>query len=89
MEGTDTSETEETVKSLWEYFDSRARRFGIIETKLALGAAMFLALIIVKLVPQILTVSGWWFVGLCIAFGIWPMLVFFGGASERDAPSTP
>jgi uncharacterized membrane protein len=64
--------------TLWEYFDSRARRFGIVDTKLALGAAMFLALIIAKLVPEILNVSVWWFVVLWIAFGIRPMLVFFG-----------
>jgi hypothetical protein len=64
--------------SLWEYFDSRARRFGIVDTKLALGSAMFLALIIVKLVPEILNMSVWWFVVLWIGFGIRPMLVFFG-----------
>ncbi len=64
--------------SLWEYFDSRARRFGIVDTKLALGAAMFLALVIVKLVPEILDVSVWWFVALWIGLGIHPMLVFFG-----------
>ena len=63
--------------SLWEYFDSRARRFGIVDTKLALGAAMFLALIIAKLVPEILNVSVWWFVILWIAFGARPMVVFF------------
>ena len=64
--------------SLWEYFDSRARRFGIVDTKLALGAAMFLALTIVKLFPRILDVGVWWFVVLWIAFGIHPMIVFFG-----------
>lgn len=67
-----------SLRSLWEYFDSRARRFGIVDTKLALGAAMFLALVIVKLVPRILDVSVWWFVVLWIAFGIHPMIVYFG-----------
>lgn len=67
--------------SLWEYFDSRARRFGIIDTKLALGAAMFLALIVAKLVPAILNVSVWWFVVLWIALGIRPMIVFFGSGT--------
>lgn len=73
--------------SLWEYFDSRARRFGIIDTKLALGAAMFLALIIAKLVPAILDVSVWWFVVLWIAFGIRPMIVFFGRGSTVQRSS--
>ena len=39
---------------------------------------MFLALIIAKLVPAILSVSVWWFVVLWIGFGARPMLVFFG-----------
>lgn len=67
--------------SLWEYFDSRANRFGIVDTKLAQGAAMFLALVIVKLVPEILNVNVWWFVGLGIACGIRPILVFFGSGT--------
>lgn len=69
--------------TLWEYFDSRARRFGIVETKLALGAAMFLALTIAKLAPGILTISVWWFVGLWIALGIRPMVVFFGKSTRE------
>lgn len=73
--------------SLWKYFDSRARRLGIVDTKLALGAAMFLALIIVKLVPEILNVSVWWFVVGWIAFGIRPMLVFFGNRAHAHGPS--
>ena len=73
--------------TLWEYFDSRARRFGIVDTKLALGAAMCLALIIAKLVPAILTVSVWWFVGLWIAFGIRPALVFFGSDKRMRSSS--
>lgn len=68
--------------SLWEYFDSRARRLGILDTKLALGAAMFLALVLVKLVPAILNVSLWWFVVLWIGCGIRPMLVFFSKSTH-------
>ena len=71
-----------TVSSLWQYFDSRARRWGIVDTKLALGAAMFLALTIVKFFPRILDVGVWWFVVLWIAFGMHPMIVFFG--REKD-----
>lgn len=76
--------------SLWEYFDSRARRLGILDTKLALGAAMFLALVLVKLVPAILNVSVWWFVVLWIGCGIRPMIVFFGNRThvQRSSDNT-
>jgi len=76
--------------ALWEYFDSRARRLGIVDTKLALGAAMFMALTIVKLVPEILNVSVWWFVVLWIGCGIRPMLVFFGKSTHvADETANP
>ena len=68
--------------SLWEYFASRARRLGIVDTKLAQGAAMFVALVIVKLVPEILDLNIWWFVGLGIACAIRPLLVFFGSGPD-------
>jgi hypothetical protein len=71
--------------STWEYFDSRAKRLGIVDTKLAQGGAMFLALVIAKLVPQILSVNVWWFVGLGILCAIKPTITFFGGDS-RVAP---
>ena len=74
--------------SLLEYFDSRARRLGIVDTKLVQGAAVFFALVIVKLVPEILDVSVWWFVGLCIACAVRPVLVFFGSDTDERRPST-
>ncbi len=64
--------------SLYESLDQRARRLGIVDTKLAQGAAIFSVLIIVKLVPEILNVSVWWFVALTVACAIKPMLTFFG-----------
>jgi hypothetical protein len=63
---------------LFEEMDRRARRLGIIDTKLAQGAAIFFALVIVKLVPQIMSVSVWWFVGLAVLFAIKPGIAFFG-----------
>lgn len=71
------------LRSLWNYFDVRARRFGILELKLFAGAAMFLALIIAKLVPGILQVNVWWFVGLWIGFAARPMVVFYGKDTHR------
>ncbi len=64
--------------SLYESFDERARRLGIVDTKLAQGAAIFFALIVVKLVPEIMNLSIWWFVALTVACAIKPMLTFFG-----------
>ena len=39
---------------MWKFFDERARRLGILDTKLAQGAAMCVALILAKLFVQIL-----------------------------------
>ncbi|MFC1573177.1 hypothetical protein ACFL6M_06215 [Candidatus Eisenbacteria bacterium] len=76
-------EIEEVIgMSLWQDFDKRARRLGILDTKLAQAAAIFFALIIVKLVPQIMTVSTWWFVALAVLCAIRPMLVFYGSGRK-------
>ena len=63
---------------MWSYFDKRARRLGILDTKLAQGAAMCIALILAKLIPEILTVNTWVFVVLAGLFAIKPILTFFG-----------
>jgi hypothetical protein len=67
---------------MWSYFDSRARRLGILDTKLAQAAAISFALAVVKLHPQILNVSIWWFVGLAVAFAIRPILTFYGDGGK-------
>lgn len=72
---------------LWHFFDSRARRLGILDVKLAQGAAIFLALILVKLYPAILTVDIRWFTLLCIACAIRPVITFFGPPRKADAPA--
>ena len=63
---------------MWEYLDRRARRLGILDTKLAQAAAIFFALVIVKLIPQIMDVSIAWFGLLAILFAVKPMITFFG-----------
>ena len=63
--------------TLWEEFDSRARRFGIVDLKLAQAAAFFLALILVNVVPALLSISVWWYVALCVACAIKPTIDFF------------
>jgi len=62
---------------MWKFFDERARRLGILDTKLAQGAAIFFALVIVKLVPEIMNVSMGWFIALAILFAIKPCITFF------------
>ncbi len=60
-----------------ENMDQRVKKFGIVDVKLAQGAAMFFALIIAKLVPQIMEVSVWWFVVLLIGCAMRPAYVFW------------
>ncbi len=63
--------------TLWEEMDRRIKKFGIIDEKLAQGAAIFFALIIVKLIPQIMDISIWWFIALAILCTAKPSCVFW------------
>ena len=62
---------------LLEDMTRRVRRFDIIDVKLAQGAAMFFALVIVKLIPDIMDLSIWWFVVLLVICAIKPVYVFW------------
>ena len=62
---------------IWDEMNRRIKKFGILDEKLAQLAAIFFALIIVKLYPQILDVSVWWFVVLLIITAIKPLYVFY------------
>ena len=57
--------------------NKRAQRLDIWDIKLAQGAAMCVILIIVKLLPQILTMSIWWFVALLMLLAIKPLISFY------------
>lgn len=72
--------------SLGAYLDEGVKRLDFIDIKLLQGAAVFLALVIAKLVPEILTVNVWWFAGLSLACAIKPTLVLFG--TGPDAPGS-
>lgn len=63
---------------LWDDFDQRAHRLGILDTKLAQGAAIFFVLVIVKLIPEILTLDVWLFAALALLCAIKPVITFFG-----------
>jgi len=62
---------------LLEKMDQRIKKFGIIDEKLAQAAAIFFALIIVKLRPQIMDINIWWFVVLLIVCAVKPLYVFY------------
>ena len=62
---------------LLDNMNQRIKKFDLIDEKLAQAAAIFFALIIVKLKPQILDVNIWWFVALLIICAIKPLYVFY------------
>ncbi len=55
----------------------RVKKLGIFDVKLAQMAAMFVTLIIVKLLPEVMTISMWWFVGLLTLCEIKPLYAFW------------
>ena len=62
---------------LLEELDRRVRKFSFIDVKLAQGAAMFGALIIAKVIPDIMDLSIWWFIILLVVCAIKPFYVFW------------
>ncbi len=48
----------------------RVRRLTILDVKLAQGAAIFLALTLVKLIPEIMNAPLWWFIALAVLCAI-------------------
>lgn len=65
------------MMSLIRFFNERVRRLTIWDVKLAQGCAMLLAVIIIKLIPDILRVDMAWFIVLVIILAIRPMYAFF------------
>jgi len=59
------------------FFNERVKRLNIFDIKLVQGCAMLLAVIIVKLFPQILEVSLFWFLAAIVILGIHPVYAFF------------
>jgi hypothetical protein len=60
-----------------ENMNQRVKKFGIVDVKLAQGAAMFFALIVAKLIPQIMDFSIWWFIVLLVLCAAKPFCVFW------------
>jgi len=63
--------------SLWTEMDERARRLGILDTKLVQAATIFLTLAIVKVIPEIMAVNIGWFLGLAVLCAIKPLHTFY------------
>jgi len=59
-----------------ENMNKRAKKFSILDLKLAQGAAMFVILIVAKLIPQIMDINILWFVVLLVICAIKPFYVF-------------
>ena len=62
---------------LMNWLNQRVRKLSVFDVKLAQGVAMFLALIIAKLIPDIMDINIWWFVVLLILCVIKPFYVFW------------
>lgn len=62
---------------VFENMNQRVSKLGLIDMKLAQGCSIFLTLIIVKILPEIMNVNIWWFIGLLILCAIKPVYGFF------------
>ncbi len=61
----------------FEDMTRRARKFDIIDIKLAQVTSMFFALIIAKLIPDIMNLNILWFIVLLVLCAIKPVYVFW------------
>ena len=50
-------------------WDRKAKKMGVLELELVQAATMGFTLIIVKIFPQILAISIWWFIALLVICG--------------------
>jgi hypothetical protein len=57
------------ILKLIDYWDRKAKKFGILELETVQGATMGFTLILVKIFPQILRLSVWWFIALFVVSG--------------------
>ena len=62
---------------LFEEMNRRVKKFDIVDVKLAQSCAFFFALVIVKLIPDIMDINIWFFVVLLILCAIKPVYVFW------------
>jgi len=60
-----------------ENMNERVKKFSFFDVKLIQGMVISAALVIVKLIPQILDISVWWFVALFVICALKPCYVFY------------
>ena len=60
-----------------KYMNERVKKFSVLDIKLTQGIGIFVALIIAKLIPQIMEINIWWFLVLLILCMIRPVYVLF------------
>lgn len=74
--------------TLSQDIDNRIRRWGIVDTKLAQASAFFFALVLAKLLPDLLAVSLWWYVVLAVGCALKPTLDFFRRSGDIDTSAS-
>ena len=57
--------------------NQRVSKLSVFDVKLAQFSAIFLTLIVVKILPEITNINMWWFIGLLILSAIKPVYAFF------------
>ena len=62
---------------LFEDMNRRVKKFDIVDVKLAQSCAFFFALVIAKLIPDIMDINIWFFVVLLVVCAIKPFCVFW------------
>lgn len=65
------------MKKILKNMNERVKKFSTLDLKLAQAAAMFVALILAKLIPQIIGINIWWFAALLVLCAIKPFYVFW------------
>jgi len=60
-----------------KFFNERIKFFSIFDIKLAQLASMFVVIILIKLIPQIITLDYWVYILGVILCGIRPVYVMF------------
>lgn len=60
-----------------ENMNERVKKFSIFDVKLVQGVGIFVALILAKLIPEIMDINIWWFVTLLVICVVKPVYVLF------------
>lgn len=60
-----------------EHMNERVKRLSIFDIKLFQVTGIFAVLVLVKLVPEIMNINIWWFVGLLVICAIKTVHVLF------------